>query len=63
MFPVLHRDRDGMRMARECLEDDISFLSTVEQDGNDNGLSRECIGDDGGLHAHPHSPKFKKKTT
>ena len=53
MFPVLHRDRDGMRMVRKCLEDDISFLGTVEQDGNDNGLSRGCIGDDGGLHAHP----------
>ena len=30
--------RDGTGMAREYLEDDISFLGTSDQDGNDGGL-------------------------
>ncbi|KAG5033184.1 hypothetical protein JHK85_017166 [Glycine max] len=38
--------RDGDRTG-----DDVNFLGTAGQDGNDNGISQGCIGDDGGANS------------
>jgi len=44
--PFLVLQRDGDRTG-----DDVNFLGTAGQDGNDNGISQGCIGDDGGANS------------
>jgi len=55
-FPVLHGDKSGTTMRQ--LDDDVDLLCTASQDGDDDFILWGCIGDDGGLHVCPRSPKF-----
>ena len=43
------------------LEDDVDLFCTASQDGDDDFILWGRIGDDGGQHVCPRSPKFLKK--
>lgn len=56
-FMVLHEDEDGTGTAGGGLGDVVNLLDMVGLDGDIGFILWRRIGDNGGLHVRPHSPR------
>lgn len=54
---VLHGEEDGIGIAGGGLGDVVNLLDTADQDGDIGFILWGRIGDNGGLHVRPHSPR------